>query len=189
VSLVEKVITEIPLIRRYSRHNENQDLRFRTYLKIGNISNDDLDALVQEKTDEVWKQIDCTKCANCCRVLEVVVDDVDIKRLAKRLNITEKICRQRYVKSGEGSEELLKSQPCVFLGADNKCGVYEDRPAACRDFPYLHNAPFRARTLMMLSNLEICPIVFNVWHRLKTTLWPGSGQNRGTRSAGRHNNK
>jgi len=45
--------------------------------------------------------------------------------------------------------------------------VYEDRPQACRDFPYVHEPNFRSRTLSMIDNTATCPIVFNVWQQLK----------------------
>ncbi len=167
----EKLITEIPLIARYSRHNEDQDCRFRAYIKLSNLSNAKLDSIVQESTEQVWKQIDCTKCANCCKVLQVVIDDSDIKRLAARVKSSIKAFESKYVSVGRDKVKYFKGQPCPFLGDDNKCQVYEDRPTACHDFPYLHKEDFRSRSLMMLSNLEICPIVFNVWADLKEKMW------------------
>jgi Fe-S-cluster containining protein len=177
----DKLITEIPLIARYSRHNENKDWRFRTFLKTSNMSGAELDATVQEITDEVWKQIDCTKCANCCKVFDVVVDDKDIKKLAQRFKVGVKQFEAKYVSIGEDKVKYFNRRPCPFLEDDNTCGVYEDRPIACRDFPYLHKEGFRQRTIMMVSNLEVCPIVFNVWADLKVRLWgrpPGRGRQR-----------
>jgi Fe-S-cluster containining protein len=170
-NMPEKLITEIPLIGRYSRHNEELDWRFRTYLKTGARSNTDLDSTVQEITDSVWKQIDCLKCANCCKSLQVVVDDKDIKRIAAKLRLTPRQFEARFVATGADKVKIFKTQPCSFLGADNKCQIYEDRPTACHDFPYLHKEGFQKRSLMMLQNLEVCPIVFNVWQELKARLW------------------
>jgi hypothetical protein len=75
------IIRELPRIARYARKNENDDLRFRTYLK-GHLplSDRELDRVVQEITEEVWSQIDCTTCANCCKTLQIVVDNTDIAR-------------------------------------------------------------------------------------------------------------
>jgi Fe-S-cluster containining protein len=167
----EKIITQLPLIRRYAHHNEAQDQRFRIFLKTTNISNVALDTLVQETTETVWQQIDCLKCANCCKTLEVVVDSNDIKRLSRRLRISQLVFQQKYIGLIENGVKYLKSQPCVFLGLDNRCSVYEDRPKACKDFPYLLNKGFRSRSLTMLAKLEVCPIVFNVWQQLKNKLW------------------
>src|SRR5579862_5599800 len=146
----DQIIREIPLIQRYARHNEADDLRFRTFLKVGlDLSNAELDAIVRETTDEVWKQIDCTTCAHCCRTLQIVVDSKDIRRLSARLGMTPLQFSRRYVQVAEDRTKHFASTPCPFLGADNRCTVYEDRPQACRDFPYLHEKGFRQRTLMM----------------------------------------
>ncbi len=167
----DKLIRDIPLIQRYSRHNEGEDFAFRAFLKGRlNLSNVELDAMVQETTEEVWKQIDCLKCGNCCRTLQIVVDDKDIQRLAQRLKTTTQQFAKQYVGIDEYQTQFLKSTPCVFLGEDNRCSVYEDRPQACHDFPYLHSEDFRSRTFMMIDNTSVCPIVFNVWQQLKERL-------------------
>jgi Fe-S-cluster containining protein len=168
----DQIIRDISLIARYSRHNEAQDYRFRTFLKVEcDLSNKKLDSIVQETTDEVWRQIDCTTCANCCKTLQIIVDDADIRRLSARLGMSFPSFSKKYVLVAEDKTKYFASTPCVFLGADNRCTVYEDRPQACRDFPYLHSDGFRNRTFMMIDNCNTCPIVFNVWQRLKSRLW------------------
>ena len=167
----DKLIRDIPLIQRYARHNEGEDFAFRAFLKGRlNMSNEKLDAIAQETTDTVWKQIDCLTCGNCCRTLQIVVDDKDIARLALRLKMTPRQFSRQYVATDPDRTQHLKSTPCSFLGADNRCAVYEDRPQACRDFPYLHAEDFRGRTFMMIDNTAVCPIVFNTWQQLKETL-------------------
>ena len=165
----ERLIREIPLIERYSRHNEAEDHSFRTFLKVrSKLSNVELDALAKQTTEEVWSQIDCKTCGNCCRSLEIVVDDGDIARLAGRFKLSVPQFSRRYVRVASDGAKHFESPPCPFLGDDNLCGVYEDRPKACRDFPYLHEEGFRGRTLSMIANSSLCPIVFNVWQRMKT---------------------
>lgn len=173
--LPDKIIRDIPLIRRYSRHNAAADYAFRTFVKDRlNLSNVELDAAVRETTDAVWAQIDCTTCGNCCRTLQIVVDDSDIARLSRRLGLTLKAFAQRYVRVAEDRVKHLPT-PCPFLDPDNRCTVYEDRPQSCRDFPYLHDAGFRKRSLTMLENTAVCPIVFNVWQALKQRFRAGAG--------------
>lgn len=168
----DRLIRDIPLIARYSRNNEANDLRFRTFLKLElSLPNAGLDAVVRQTTDEVWREFDCTTCANCCKVLQVVVDNADIRRLAERRGVSFRQFGRRYVRVGPDKTKYLASTPCMFLGEDNRCTVYEDRPKACRDFPYLHDAGFRNHSLMMIENCATCPIVFNVWQRLKARLW------------------
>jgi len=169
--MAEKLIRDIPLIQRYSRHNEAEDFNFRAFLKGDlDLSNKQLDAVVQETTDEVWKQIDCLTCGHCCRTLQIVVDDKDIQRLAPHKQMTPRQFAQQYVGVDEHQTQYLKSTPCIFLGEGNRCAVYKDRPQACQDFPYLHAKDFRSRTFMMIDNNAVCPIVFNVWQQLKDRL-------------------
>ena len=167
----DKLIREISLIQRFARHNEAEDFRFRQFLKVRvNLSTEALDGVVRETTDEVWEQIDCTKCAHCCKTLSVVVDAADIGRLATRLGMTRPQFSKRYVKRDEDGTRCFAISPCAFLGEDNRCTVYEDRPKACRDFPYLHEKHFTSRSFMMIENTAVCPIVFNVWQALKDRL-------------------
>ena len=167
----DKLITEIPLIRRYSRNNEAADWWFRDYVKFRlNMSNAELDRVVHETTDAVWKQIDCIACANCCKTLQIEVDADDVRRLAKRVAMPERAFAQKYVRRDTDKRQHLVSSPCAFLGPDGACTVYEDRPKACRDFPYLHETNFRSRSMTMIENAATCPIVFNVLQSLKKTL-------------------
>ena len=164
----DQIIREIPLIQRYAHGNEDDDFRFRTFLKGKlSLSNKQLDAVVAQTTEEVWAQIDCTTCGNCCKTLQIMVDNRDIKRLAAKLGVSVRQFSQQYVGIADDQSKYFLSTPCVFLSADNRCTVYEDRPQACRDFPYVHEHNFRSRTLSMIDNTATCPIVFNVWQQLK----------------------
>ena len=168
----ENLIRDLPLIRRRARENEAEDYSFRTYLKTKlPLSNAELDTLVKETTDAVWAHISCTECAQCCR-LQIVVDEKDIRRLAAHLKLPVPVFARQYVSQAEDGVLHFTSAPCPFLGADNFCTVYEHRPRACRDYPYLYDKHFRTRTLTMIENTRCCPIVFNVWQELKTQLAP-----------------
>ena len=167
------LIRSLPLIRRRCRHNETEDARFADFVKSRlPLSNRDLDALVHETTASVAARIDCTACGNCCRTLQIVVDDRDIARLSKRLGATAKAFARQYVQTAPDGVKHFAASPCSFLGDDNRCTVYDDRPQACRDFPYLDTTNFRGRALVTLENVPTCPIVFNVWQTVKARLSP-----------------
>jgi Fe-S-cluster containining protein len=166
----EKIITEIPLIQRYAAKREDENWRFRSFVKHRlRMEDEELDAVVKETTDAVWSKIDCTMCAHCCRTLQVVVDHEDAERLARRLGMKPAEFKRRYVKFDERQEGYLASTPCPFL-KENICSVYEDRPKACRDFPYLHEPGFRTRMITFIENTATCPIVYNTCEQLKTRL-------------------
>ena len=165
------IVREIPLIEKLARNNESDDNRFRAHLKGKlNLSTVATDLIVKETTEQVWQHIDCRDCANCCKKLPVVVDNADINRLSKRLNISIKEFTHRYTHVTEHGEKQFKTTPCPLLGTDNLCTVYEDRPKACTEFPYLYEKHFTSRSITMLCNTEVCPIVFNVWKELKFRL-------------------
>jgi len=162
-----QIITDLPVIAKRSEAVDDDNWRFRRFLK--GCDSERLDRTVHRITDDVWSQIDCTKCANCCKVLETVVTEEDCARLAKRLGMTAEEFEREYVREelSDDGERMLKSMPCVFLGDDNRCTVYEDRPECCRDYPFLYKDDFTFRTVGMISRLDNCPIVFNVWELLK----------------------
>ncbi len=165
------LIREVKLIDRYSRSNFPDDLRFREYLKTRlNMPREQTDLIVKETTDEVWSQIDCVACANCCKTLSIEVDAKDITKLAARLHISMAQFKTNYCEVLPDKTVVLKSRPCVFLADDGKCKVYEDRPRACMDYPYLAEPHFVARSISMVENCRCCPIVFNVWQQLKVKL-------------------
>jgi len=163
IQLGSELITDIPVIERIAQQTEDDDFDFRVYLKFRNkLSDKELDNTVRTITDEVWQKIDCTTCANCCKTLDITVSPADITRLSNRLNMTRKDFSTAYVTKDAMGDNILKSRPCVFLGADNRCTVYENRPEVCREFPYLHKDHFRSRSLNVIVNTTLCPIVFNV---------------------------
>lgn len=173
----DNLIRDIPLMQRRTRQNEPEDVRFRNRLKYQlEISNAALDTIVHEITDDVWSKIDCTECAHCCKTLQIEVSTKDIARLAAHLEISIKEFTKRYTRIGEDNAKVLKTIPCAFLGKDNLCTVYEARPDSCRDYPLLHKPNFRSRSLFMLESNAVCPIVFNVWQRLKARYGKRSGR-------------
>ena len=169
---MEHLITDLAEIARLSERNWDQNMEFRTFLKISSHWEDGLDALVHEIFAEVNAGIDCTTCGNCCRELCIGVESQDIERLAKRLGITSEEFEDRHVAvDNDCGEKFMPETPCPFLGG-NLCTVYEDRPTVCREFPHLHKEGFRQRLFGVVDNSAMCPIVFNVLEELKRrTNW------------------
>ncbi|WP_332911960.1 YkgJ family cysteine cluster protein [Algoriphagus boritolerans] len=53
--------------------------------------------------------------------------------------------------------------PCPFLGADNKCLVYEDRPKACREYPHTNRKNMLGILDLSLKNTLVCPAVSKIF--------------------------
>lgn len=139
--------------------------RFRKHLKTHGY----VERRLRHMGEAVEDQIDCTACANCCRVAAVPVLDRDIEKLAKffRLPVA-KFTAQYIVEQDDGKRVLRRTADgCVFLSG-NECTVYEARPKNCVDFPHVIRGEGRIVTRMweFVDRACYCPIVFNaleVW--------------------------
>ena len=151
-------------LRRDARTNATRYKYYRQYIKESlPLSNDALDKEVASMADSAFERIECLDCGNCCRRKEIAVTAKDVRRAARGLGITSEQFVRRYVAETRDGDAYIKGGPCPFLGSDNVCSIYADRPQACRDFPYLHERKVRARSLTMLENVGECPIVADVW--------------------------
>jgi len=126
-----------------------------------------VDTMFHDAHYEVFEEIDCLNCANCCKTTSPIFRDVDIKRLSKRLKVTEAQFIANHLHSDEDGDFVLNSSPCVFLQEDNKCGVYEDRPLACREYPHTNRKKVKQILQLTLKNTEICPAVARIFSKIR----------------------
>jgi uncharacterized protein len=127
----------------------------------------EVDGLFHELHEAVFEEVDCLKCANCCKTTSPIFRDVDIERLAKRLRMNVSDFIERYLRKDEDNDYVLKSSPCAFLNDDNTCSVYEDRPKACREYPHTDRKKMHQILNLTLKNTEICPAVSRIFQSLK----------------------
>lgn len=91
---------------------------------------------------------DCTACPGiCCSVYtEVNISYYDLTRLAVHFGLRVADAQKLYIKPGRGLElrrqqDPLLGETCVFFDtANRRCGVYEARPAVCRNWPRAEHA-------------------------------------------------
>ncbi len=86
---------------------------------------------------------DCSKCpAYCCSYERIIVNQRDVKRLARHFEIDPQTAAKRFTKVVSG-EQVLRHQKdeiygsvCMFLDVKTRrCTVYEARPGVCREYP------------------------------------------------------
>jgi len=79
--------------------------------------------------------LDCLACGACCKDNEVVLFKKDETRLRKAG--LAKLLHKPWSRRANGRVVLTlrANKRCHHLARDNKCGIYEARPDACRDFP------------------------------------------------------
>ncbi len=157
----------IPEIKRLSEKREDENWRFRSFLK--GLASEKIDALVQELLREFSSKIDCRACSNCCKEMPPTLDERDIETLGDVLRLTKEEFKKKYlIKDDKGY--CFKTKPCPFL-QDDGCSYYEHRPKDCRSYPHLHKKDFVFRLMGAIDNCSVCPIVFNVYESLKEKYW------------------
>ena len=73
---------------------------------------------------------------------------------------------ETYLRLDEEGDYVTKSSPCPFLGTDNYCTIYENRPSDCHRFPYTDEDVFIKKKELTLKNSEFCPIAYLVLENL-----------------------
>lgn len=162
-----KLITDLQEISRISELQRKENFDFRAKIKWESESPEALDTLVNKVQRDVSSRIDCKKCANCCKIFDILLTDRDIKRLATAMSMGVEEFQAQFVKKNNKDRNLyFKTKPCPLL-REGACTQYEFRPDVCREYPHLDKPGFLGRTLNVIENSSTCPIVFNVWEQLK----------------------
>ena len=126
-----------------------------------------VDEAFQSLHEEVFEQVNCLDCGNCCRSLGSRITDADIRRVSAALKIKPSELTEKYLRLDEDHDYVFRSMPCPFLDAENYCRIYEDRPRACRDYPHTDRRRMQQILALTLKNTETCPAVYEIVERLK----------------------
>jgi len=120
--------------------------------------------------EEAFEKIDCLQCANCCKNYSPRFKTPDIKRISKHLQMKEGEFIEKYLRIDEDGDYVVKTTPCPFLGDDNYCSIYENRPSDCHRFPYTDEDVIIKRPQLTQKNSTFCPIVYYVLEKLMITV-------------------
>jgi Fe-S-cluster containining protein len=120
------------------------------------------DRTIQEIHDEVFSKIDCTKCANCCRVLGPRLNTTDIDRFAGLLGIRLAAFVKNYLRCDEDGDLVFREMPCPFIGGDNLCTEYDARPRACRRYPHTDEKRMQGKLSLLAVNSRYCPAAVRI---------------------------
>jgi uncharacterized protein len=151
-----------------SKNKARENAKFLTSLKKKDPRK--VDDFFHQVHDEVFETTDCLTCANCCKTTSPIFYQNDIERVAKALRMKPGDFIEKYLRIDEDKDFVLKSSPCPFLGSDNYCSVYEDRPKACREYPHTNRKKMVQIMDLTLKNTHVCPAVFEMVERLKKIL-------------------
>lgn len=129
-----------------------------------------LGKMVAAEDTEVWQQIDCTACANCCKTMTPIFTKADIKRISTHLRITPKAFFDKWLEvEADTGSTVNRTLPCQFL-VDNKCSIYEVRPRDCAEFPHHNKRPFDLYNDTFLQNIDRCPATNLLIEQLKSRI-------------------
>ncbi len=126
-----------------------------------------LDEIVHQLHDEVFEEIDCLDCANCCQSISPIVTTKDISRISKWMKMKEADFIERYLQIDAEQDYVFRTSPCPFLGAGHYCDIYELRPKACREYPHTDRRRFVQLLDLSRKNCHYCPAVFEVVEKMK----------------------
>jgi len=161
------VITDLVQIKLLGEKKRPENERFRRHLK----TRDHSDRILRRIAEKIEEQIDCTVCANCCRLASVKISGRDVERLARYLRIAPAAFLSQYTAESEAEGTVLcqtAAGACVFLDG-TACTVYDARPDVCQRFPHLvrGNGSIASRMWQFVDRACYCPIVYNALEAFK----------------------
>ena len=146
-----------------SKKNENK----KFFERLKKLHPKDLDKTTNQLHDEAFEHIDCLQCANCCATTGPLLKYKDIDRLSAHFKLKPSLFTDKYLRIDEDHDYVFQSLPCPFLGSDNYCSVYDNRPKACADFPHTQQNKIHNKLRITFLNTMICPAVAEVVEGLK----------------------
>jgi hypothetical protein len=162
---MDNLITDLNDIKRLAAERADEFDVMRHYLAFrDDLTDEQIDALVDEIAAPIVKAIDCTQCGNCCRSLDVYLVPDDAQRLANGLHIPLDEIETRHIEHEDAQKVdewgKFRMSPCVFLQG-KLCSVYEHRPETCRTYP-VFTPDFRWTLDNTIAGATLCPIIYNV---------------------------
>ena len=130
-----------------------------------------LDKLAARSEAEVWREVDCLSCANCCKEMSPTYTNKDIRRISSHFKITPADFKKKWLRKDRNGDWLNRSTPCQFLDMDtNICGIYNKRPADCAGFPHLPKKRMVDYMHVHKQNIELCPATYKMVEKMMMYL-------------------
>lgn len=157
--------------RDFQQVLKDNKARYRRFLsKLEKAPPRGLDKLTSRAEGEVWKEVECLSCANCCKTMTPTFTPADIRRISAHFNMTQDEFKKKWLRQERGGNRdwLNVKQPCQFLNLeDNKCSIYEIRPVDCAGFPHLPKKKMVDYIHIHKQNIEYCPATYKMVEKIK----------------------
>jgi len=153
--------------RQNAERHDDENYEFLRSMKFRNYGFEP-DELAGELHEQAFRIVDCTRCANCCKTMDIRFSDEDIKRIAGHLEMGISEFIEAYLEAdNEDGSYRTRQRPCLFLGDEDHCAIYDVRPMVCREYPHTDKAGFTSRTMGVAGNALVCPAVFWIVEQMK----------------------
>jgi uncharacterized protein len=159
--------------RKFLKMAPQHRSRLRRFLtKVENNPPKVLDSLLEPIDKDVWSETNCLACSNCCRAMSPTYTFEDMKRISAHLGMTVKQFKEKWLFKEKSTGDWMNvKRPCQFLNRnDNKCSIYEVRPADCAGFPHLTKKKMVDYIHVHKQNVEYCPATFKMVEKLMTAI-------------------
>lgn len=152
-------------LKEYALQHKEENAAFRIFLR-EHADAKQLDEQFKRYHNEIFAEYSCDDCMNCCTGLTPLFRENELEKLAKvgkmevedLLEICERVDYDAY--------QILDDETCPFI-TEHGCAVASCKPEHCKEFPYT-NQPERMESLLgMLSFLPVCPVLYEIYERLK----------------------
>lgn len=153
-------------VKEEAKKKENENFKFRNYLK-NHADEDEFDRQFLRLHKEPFVDYDCSKCRNCCKMYKGSIPAEDIDRDAQYLEITEQFIDTYLEKEEYGMNYRTKHKPYDFLQEDGNCKLGDCKSDSCKKYPYTDQPERLSSLLSILDTIEICPVAFEIFERLK----------------------
>ncbi len=127
-----------------------------------------LDKMAEAIDAEVWQEVDCLSCANCCKSMTPTFTEKDVKRISAHVGMTVIDFKEKWLKYEKSDKDWVnQSQPCQFLNLQNNmCSIYEVRPVDCSGFPHLKKKKMVEYIHVHQQNIEYCPATYKMVEKM-----------------------
>ena len=117
---------------------------------------------------KVFAKTDCLTCGNCCRTTSPMWNDTDIQRVSHLFKMKTSAFLDAYLVQDSDGDWVYPAAPCPFLDlSDNKCGIYDHRPKACREYPHTDRKNIMGILGLTSKNALICPAVTQILEKIE----------------------
>ncbi len=130
-----------------------------------------LDKLAEKIEKEVWQEVDCLSCANCCKSMTPTFTKKDIVRISAHFDQTPEEFKSKWLYKDTNGDWMNTRNPCQFLDKKtNMCSIYAIRPADCAGFPHLAKKKMVEYIHVHKQNVEYCPATYMMVEKMKEML-------------------